>query len=257
MPHVISTKTSKACGLCGASLVPYAPTEPASYACTSCGLVQLGFASREQGAAWEAVYGAGHYHRERVLDGFDSFEKRLDHDLRLARLRLENLSRFVAGGRLLDVGTGNGALVKMARQYGFFPIGIDPDPWAVKKAKELMPQLPVQVATFDAFTLSVPDNSFEIVTFIDSFEHMLNPHSVMTQNRRILVPGGLLLVEMPDADCPAFAEQCIGWKHFKPAEHAYLWGRRHMECLLRMYGFSLIDTIVPYPDRRVYYATGA
>jgi len=227
---------------------------PATYRCSSCGLVQLRFDTEEERAAWEEPYQGGTYHRERVLAGFKSFKERWRHDLALAQIRIENLTRFARGGRLLDVGASNGALLVAARERGFFPVGIEPDPWAVARAGRLTPGAPMVCATFDEFARDAGRHAFEVVTFIDSLEHMTSPHGVLEAAARLLTPCGLLVIEMPDADAPGFLEQGARWKHFKPCEHAFLWGRRHMDVLLPRHGFRLMDTIMPYPDRRVYYA---
>jgi len=226
---------------------------PATWRCLACGLVQVRFASQVGAEAWRGYYERdGDYHRECVLAGFDSFDARLAHDLRLARIRVENLSRFLSRGNLLDVGTSNGALPTVACELGFAAFGIEPDEWVVQEARahgaHVMPGI------FEDYVKCLPDASMDVVTFIDSFEHLLHPAPVLEQTHRVLGRGGLIVIEMPDADAPGFAEQGAEWKHFKPREHAYLYGKRHVEMLLKEHRFRLLDTIAPYPDRRVYYA---
>jgi len=99
-----------------------------------------------------------------------------------------------------------------------------------------------------------PEGGFAAVCFVDTFEHLLGPHRALRKARRLLAAAGVLMIEMPDADAPGFQELGPAWKHFKPREHAYLYGRSHMLALLAMHGLRLVDSIVPYPDRRVYYA---
>ena len=244
------------CEICRGGLMKFSEAyglEPATWRCLACGLVQVRFASAEEAEAWRGAYNAGgDYHRRRVLAGFKSFDERLAHDLRLARIRVENLSRFVARGNLLDVGTSNGALPAVACSMGFAAFGIEPDEWVVQEARargaHVMPGI------FEDYVKCLPDASMDVVTFIDSFEHMLHPAPVLEQTHRVLGRGGLLVIEMPDANAPGFAEQGAKWKHFKPREHAYLYGKRHVLALLKEHRFRLLDTIAPYPDRRVYYA---
>jgi len=265
------------CEICKGALTAFTPPSPSpspagggmggggapgTFKCLKCGLVQVRFATREEEAAWRRSYQSnGAYHRERVLAGFKSFDDRLQHDLALARIRMENLNRFIHEGNLLDVGTSNGALPTVAATYGFHAFGIEPDEWVVAEARARGAQ--VMPGFFEDYVKSLPAGLLHVVTFFDSFEHLLRPGEVLDQTHRILwrrrfpAYGGLLVLEMPDADCPAFAEQGAKWKHFKPLEHAYLYGKRHVLELLKQHRFRLLDTIVPYPDRRVYYARRA
>ena len=247
---------ARSCELCEAPVSLWAPGAdgvPDAYRCTLCGLVQLRLTSAEA-ERWQGYYRrGGAYHRERVLAGFGSFRERFLHDLRLARIRMENLVRFVKAGRLLDVGASNGALVQMARRYGFEAYGIEPDGWVVAQAR-VASGLVLLPLTFAEAAPFAGGDSFDAVLFVDSFEHLLSPHETLDQVECLLRSGGVLSIEMPDADCWEFGQQGVRWRHFKPREHAYLYGRRHVERLFERHGFELLDTIVPYPERRVYYA---
>ena len=246
---------STSCELCSGDLQLFTQAKartPATWRCGKCGLVQVRL-NDEEAEAWRHAYRAGGYYRRRVLADHDTSIARHDHDLRIARVRLENMRRHINPGRLLDVGASSGAFVQAAAGYGFTAFGLEPDPDAFKAGRTLagIRLLPL---TFEEAAPFAGKRSFRAVTFHDSFEHLLNPHNVLAATHDLLYGTGLLVLEMPDADCPAFAEQGIGWRHFKPREHAYLYGRQHVESLLDDRRFELIDTIVPYPDRRTYYA---
>lgn len=250
------TDRALACVLCGGVLWRYGVGDVEGLAigeCGTCGLVQVAFKDEEERAKWEAYYAdTGRYHRERVLDGYESFEDRYGHDLIIARGRVENLIRHCEPkGNLLDIGCSNGAFVAMAEQYGFGARGIDPDSWAVGRALRLTPGRRLQAISLEDY---VADRSFDVVTMIDSFEHLTRPHEALEKVHGLLRERELLVLEMPDADCPAFQLQRWSWKHFKPREHAFLYGLSHMKKLLPQHHFVLIDSIVPYPDRRTYYA---
>lgn len=246
---------STSCELCDAKLEFYTEREdgtPATWICRKCYLVQVRLDDAEA-ALWRTGYRAGGYHERCVLAGFESFEARYEHDLRIARVRMENLIRHVRSGRLLDVGASNGAFVVMAKRYGFEAFGLEPDAGVVAQARELANVRVLPVSLEEAAPFARP-RSFTVVTFHDSFEHLLEPHQALDAARGLLRTRGLLVLEMPDADCPAARLEGRDWKHCKPAEHAYLYGRSHVERLLARHHFDMIDTIVPYPDRRTYYA---
>lgn len=246
------------CEICKSELSLFTPEQddvPATHQCLACGLIQVRLNGQHAARVWRDNYSKrdGAYHRERVLADFGSFDARYQHDSTLARIRMENLTRFVKDGMLMDVGASNGAFVDMAAGYGFDAIGIEPDPWVVAEAWERQVK-GMRVCSFENYDSFGQKEMFDAITFIDSFEHLLEPHNVLMKARRLLKGSGVLMIEMPDADEPGFAEQGIGWRHFKPREHAYLYGKSHVLKLLELHYFDLIDSIVPYPDRRVYYA---
>jgi predicted O-methyltransferase YrrM/SAM-dependent methyltransferase len=240
------------CVLCGSDVLPFAVKGGRDLVhCAECGLVQVAFLDAASRSAWTSLYeDGGRYHRERQMAGHASFVHRYLHDRRLARIRLENLTRHCRRGRLLDVGCSNGAFVRTAEEYGFEAEGIDADEWVVRQGRSMTgcSLLAVPLLGFS------PRRKYDVVTLIDTLEHFVEPRASLRKIRRILKAKGWLVIEMPDADEPGFARMGVEWKHLKPAEHAYYFGRGHLEGLLRETGFRLVDAVVPYPDRRVYYA---
>ncbi|MFO7958006.1 MAG: methyltransferase domain-containing protein [Candidatus Brocadiia bacterium] len=243
------------CVLCGEATAPVGMKErKALWRCEQCGLVQLSFLDESARAEWERPYReGGRYHRERQMAGYASFIHRYLHDRSLARLRMENIIRYCRMGRLLDVGCSNGALVRAAQEYGFEAEGIDSDPWVAERAAR-MTGCGIEGCPLVEF---VSESKYDVVTLIDTLEHLIQPHESLHKVRSILQSGGLLVIEMPDADQPGFRRLELQWKHVKPGEHAYYFGHGHLEGLLADTGFRLVDTIVPYPDRRIYYARKA
>lgn len=239
------------CVLCGGRLETFCVKDGGPiFKCQACRLVQVVFPDQESRSEWLSLYqDRGRYHLEYQMAGHASFVHRYLHDRRLARIRMENLLRHRRRGRLLDVGCSNGALVKTAQEYGFDAEGIDADAWVVERARR------VTGCRIEATALRdlVPARKYDVVTVIDTLEHLLDPQESMLKIRSLLKASGLLVLEMPDASEPGFTRMGVDWKHLKPAEHAYYFGRQHIEQLLGSAGFRLIDSIVPYPDRRVYY----
>jgi hypothetical protein len=102
-----------------------------------------------------------------------------------------------------------------------------------------------------------PTHKYEAITLIDTLEHLTRPRQALGKLREMLTARGVLAIELPDAAQAGFSRMGSEWRHLKPAEHAYYFGREHMVRLLAECGFRVVDEIVPYPDRRVYYARKA
>lgn len=100
-------------------------------------------------------------------------------------------------GRLLDFGCGSGAFLARMADRGWQVTGLDASPHAVDCVRSLW-SLPAFVGS-----LPHPDlepGSFDAVTMWHSLEHVHEPLEVLRAARRLLVPGGLLLVACPNID---------------------------------------------------------
>ncbi len=102
-----------------------------------------------------------------------------------------------ARGRLLDVGCSFGFLLSMAKERGFEPAGVDLSLNAVRYARERL-RVPVHQGT--VFDAKFPDGAFDVVTMVGVFEHIPNPLETLGEISRLLRPGGLLAVEVPNAN---------------------------------------------------------
>ncbi|MEO0793547.1 MAG: class I SAM-dependent methyltransferase [Verrucomicrobiota bacterium] len=66
---------------------------------------------------------------------------------------------------------------------------------------ELMPELgdiPGKTANLNTEDLPFPDNTFDLVTCTEAFEHIENYHRVVREVQRILKPGGIFFVSVPN-----------------------------------------------------------
>lgn len=117
---------------------------------------------------------------------------RYEPEPELRKLLLDN-----ARGSLLDVGCGaaNGYAPELARHVGSYT-GVDVSQHAVELA---------QAAGFDARViedaaeLPFPDASFDSAVCIEVLEHLFEPHAAAREIRRVLRPGGTLVVSVPNA----------------------------------------------------------
>ncbi|MBI1765572.1 MAG: methyltransferase domain-containing protein [Acidobacteria bacterium] len=98
-------------------------------------------------------------------------------------------------GRLLDVGAGRGEILYAAKQAGWEVVGIEPSPpfarWAARNSG-------VEVLTEAIENCSLPAESFEVVILAAVLEHLYEPDAVIRSIARVLRPGGLLFVDVPN-----------------------------------------------------------
>ena len=103
-------------------------------------------------------------------------------------------ARIGRESRILEVGCSGGLLMEQLRRAGFGQVqGIDISDDAIELCREK--GLSAQV--MDAQKLDFADASFDLVTASDVLEHLADDAGALREWRRVLRPGGILLVFVP------------------------------------------------------------
>jgi len=111
------------------------------------------------------------------------------------RVRRVESGRGAAPGRVLDVGCGPGWLLHAFRQRGWDAQGTELSDPAATHARRV---LGLPVATGASERLGFPDQHFDAVTLWHVLEHVADPRGVLAEVHRVLQPGGVLLVSVPN-----------------------------------------------------------
>ena len=102
---------------------------------------------------------------------------------------------LAAGAEILDVGTGTGANLRMLRDMGFVHVmGIDSSPEAARYCQQ-KGLGSVQLA--DVCALPFPDGRFDFIMATDVIEHVDEDDKALNELRRVLKPGGKILLTVP------------------------------------------------------------
>ncbi len=138
---------------------------------------------------------------ERVKMKMVSLEKRFvnseGHSLNVSR-HAEKLLRFVPvtpKQRLLDVGTGNGAVpIHLSQTFGLDATGVDVDPEQIALAQARSSDSErVHFMTVDGIKLPFEDGEFDVVFSNKVTHHIPNWQDVVLEMIRVLKPGGYLV----------------------------------------------------------------
>ena len=97
-----------------------------------------------------------------------------------------------SGVSLLDVGCGSGVFCSLAVKTGATVTGFDATAELIALAKVRVPDAIFFVG--DMETLPFPDASFDVVTGFNSFQYAASVPNALAEARRVLKPGGLLLL---------------------------------------------------------------
>ncbi len=153
---------------------------------------------------------------------------------RLALLR----AAAPAPGRLVDVGAGRGRFVLAARAAGYDASGIEPSLRGAEAA--LAAGAPVE--RFGIEQASIEPGSLNVVTLWHVLEHLDDPRRALESIAGWLVPGGVLLVGVPNL---ASLQARLGgarWYHLDVPRHRTHFTARGLQSLLAATGFSVLHT---------------
>ena len=126
-------------------------------------------------------------------------------------------------GRLLDVGCGNGHFLSQMQNLGWEVVGVEPDREAVRVARGHT-GLAVHQGTLEEVVF--PDNSFDAVTMNHVIEHAAHPIRTLMACRRVLKPGGQLVVVTPNTESVGHRLFQEAWVHLDPPRHLHLFSLR-------------------------------
>lgn len=112
------------------------------------------------------------------------------------------------GDVVVDLGCGSGTTVKKLAERGAVALGIDVAPGGFVKYPDLtviegpLTKMPEEPGGYliegDISRLPVPDGAAALVTSRWVFEHLEDPGTVIAEIRRILKPGGLAVIIVPN-----------------------------------------------------------
>jgi ubiquinone/menaquinone biosynthesis C-methylase UbiE len=160
--------------------------------------------------------------------GFSNKLYRLARKIMLTRKRalVEKISALNTG-RIIDIGSGTGYFANTMKQSGWQVTGIEINEKARNFAAE---QFDLEVAPPDELP-QLTSNSYDCITLWHVLEHFHNPVNFLLEIKRILKPGSVCIVALPNSnsyDAKYYKSFWAAWDvprhlwHFNPATFRHL-----------------------------------
>ncbi|WP_242441383.1 class I SAM-dependent methyltransferase [Stenotrophomonas maltophilia] len=107
-------------------------------------------------------------------------------------------SRFCQGKRVLDVACGEGYGSRILSNAASSVVGVDISAEAVAHAQGKYACGSLEFVEASAASLPFPDDSFDVVVSFETIEHHDQHEEMLSEIRRVLRPGGLLVLSSPN-----------------------------------------------------------
>lgn len=167
--------------------------------------------------------------------------KRWAHRVRKASRQITDASQFSEIKRFLDVGCSVGYMIAAAERLGMQGAGTDisHDAVAAARARGLdARQGGLEAIPFD-------DQSFDLVCLRHVLEHTPRPARALAEVRRVLRPGGVALIAVPDLHYWKGDRQRQTYRYFRPddlgRQHYVYYSESSLERLLEQHGFHVLS----------------
>lgn len=211
-------------------------------ACRGCGLV---YRSPRPSAHWVA----GAYQRDRY--GRPRLEALFEAQRELYRSKVRKLRRWLRHGRgvrVVEVGSFVGGFLAAAGEQGWEVLGVDPGEEVDAFCRER--GLSVHQGTLEDAPLE--PGSTDCVAVWNTFDQMPDPRSTVNAARRLLRPGGILALRVPNGECfrllcrlmrwlpglpGGWLRAAMAWNNLLTFPYLYGYSARTLDAILKPYGF--------------------
>lgn len=152
--------------------------------------------------------------------------------------------------RLLDIGSGDGAFVRFARDVlGYEAEGLEFDQQAIEQSREkggvihhgTLPGSGLTPSTYDQITLS------------HVLEHLRDPVAALQEALALLRSGGRIWIQVPSLDGASNVTFGIHSRLLEPPRHLVMFGANTLKCLMEKIGFVRVERVPTHnPSRHIF-----
>lgn len=210
--------------------------------CSDCGHVYT--SHRYSDDAIRRFYESNVYWAEVTYANKETCQYRRDN---VALPKVEFAERYMIekSGLWLDVGAGIGDMVSVAAERGYMSVGLELSETSVAFAKDVF-NVDLLRKTMDEFLADNPDiaGSASMVSMIGLLEHVVAPIDLLHDANRILHPGGMVMIQVPNArSLTSMVQECFPenvFRHMSPIEHIMLFTEESLNRALDLTGFEAV-----------------
>lgn len=152
----------------------------------------------------------------------------------MRRWRIHRLSKLVHKGHALDIGCGSGRFLRALQHGGWEVAGLELNDDTATAARTVHGL--VVETSLEAFA----DNSFDLITITHVLEHIRDPHQMLEECVRLLNPGGVIAVAVPNIESWQARLTRENWFHLDLPRHLWHFSERWLFKTVTNYGLEPI-----------------
>jgi SAM-dependent methyltransferase len=198
-------------------------------ACSQCGLVFMQSPPEDLSPFYKGGY-------EKIPETLTELRAAAKPDL----YRLKPILKYKKSGLLLEIGPWRGAFSCNMKYAGFDVTAIEMDPACVQFLREKVGVKTIQSAQ-PAEAMKGLEPGFDVIAAWHSLEHIPDPWLVIEQAARLLSPGGLLVLALPNPDSYEFSLLKGAWRHLDAPRHLYFFPIKSLRQVCGNYGLTPLE----------------
>jgi SAM-dependent methyltransferase len=176
---------------------------------------------------------------EESVDG-EYYNMHFENDLALRSYHKLFISKYKdinRGGRVLEIGCGDGRFLKKMKDLGWDIYGLDFDKHSVENAISKCGTDNIYCCTLGEYVMGESDGKkFDLITFFEVLEHQPNPLEFISNVRKLLKEKGSIAGSVPDRGRYIVP---VRFSPDNPPHHFTLWTRYNISSFLERNNFSI------------------
>jgi len=216
------------CGLCGADKPKYLFTAMSFdlVKCKNCGLVYM-----------NPILTKGELNKLYEKEDYGNYLSR-EKEFKIIFLnRLNTIEKFKKRGKILDVGSGVGFFLNIAKAHNWATYGLEiSENLADYSRKRFGLNISFDLTKFSK-------NYFDVITMWHVLEHIKNPVNFLKRIKPYLKQDGFLFIEVPNFASLSAKRYKERWGYLGVPEHLYQYTPKTLQLILEKANFELVRSI--------------
>ncbi len=175
------------------------------------------------------------------------YEKDIRKFEKLFQPIVDKIKRHKPTGRILDVGCATGILLSLLKKERYDITGIEPNRKEYLKARKRLGSRVVNT-TINIY-IRKHRKKFEGIIYNHVLEHIEDITNELKSAKKILKPGGIIVIGLPNTDNIIFSLRKKYWEFLMPTQHIWHFGKKQIRELMQKNGFKIIDASYSDDDR--------
>lgn len=183
----------------------------------------------------DGIYSESYFTGEVSRFGYTDYVSEAEYGKKNFAKIANNIKRYYQNGKILDVGCASGVLLSLFGNE-WQKVGVDVSSYICDYAKEIEG---CRVLQGDFASLDFGSESFDVVTFLDTLDHTVNPIANLKKAVGILKKNGLCVVTCGDTDSLFAKFMGKNWYIYIPPTHLFFFSRKVLEKIMNSLGLRI------------------